>query len=102
MVLASGTIIGGDAIGNEISTSLAQLSGRLSFDTADMKSVAADIGNWFGVKVAIADSALANRRITAMFTTPSLSEVLDAIAETTGSRYEAKGGVITFVPAPVR
>ena len=102
MVLASGTIIGGDAIGNEISSQLAQLGGRLSFNALDMQSVAADIGNWFGVKVTIADSTLASRRITAVFTRPSLSEVLDAIAETTGSRYVNSGGTITFASGPVR
>jgi len=85
-------VITGQSIGAEISSHLARLDGRLSFDALDMKSVAADIGNWFGVKVAIADSTLANRRITAMFNKPSLPEVLNAIAETTGSRYDTKAG----------
>ncbi len=102
MVLASGAIVTGHAVGNEISQHLAQLGGRLSFENLDMRSVAADLGNWFGVKVVIADSALGNRRITAMFNKPDLSEILDAVAETTGSRYERKDGVITFASGPVR
>jgi len=102
MVLSSGTVVIGKAVGNEISQHLARLSGRLSFENLDMKTVAADLGNWFGVKVAIADSALGKRRITAMFNNPDLSEVLDAIAETTGSRYERRDGVIRFVSGPVR
>ena len=102
VVLPDGTIIPGAPVGAEISTYLGRLDGRLSFDALDMKSVAEDIGVWFGVKVAIADSALANRNITAVFNKPTLSEVLDAIAETTGSRYSTKNGVITFARGPVR
>ena len=102
VVLADGVVITGNNLGAEISQHLARLSGRLSFENADMNSVATDLGNWFGVKVTIVDSTLANRRITAMFNKPSLSEVLDAVAETTGSRYERKGRVITFASGPVR
>jgi ferric-dicitrate binding protein FerR (iron transport regulator) len=96
VVLPDGTIIPGAPIGAEISTYLGRLDGRLSFDALDMNAVAEDIGVWFGVRVVIADAALANRNITAVFNKPTLSEVLDAIAETTGSRYETKNGVITF------
>lgn len=102
VVLPDGTIIPGAPIGAEISTYLGRLDGRLSFDALDMNSVAEDIGVWFGVKVVIADAALANRNITAVFNKPTLSEVLDAVAETTGSRYETKNGVITFRAGPSR
>lgn len=102
VVLADGVVITGSNLGTDISQHLARLSGRLSFENAGMTSVATDLANWFGVKVTIADSALANRRITAMFNKPSLSEVLDAVAETTGSRYSRNGGVITFSSGPVR
>jgi len=102
VVLSDGTIIPGAPLGNEISDYLARLTGRLSFDALEMSDVAAEIGAWFGVQVVITDSTLANRRITAVFDKPTLSEVLDAIAETTGSRYETRAGVITFRSGPAR
>src|SRR5688572_27027352 len=102
VVLSDGTIIPGAPLGNEISDYLARLTGRLSFDALEMSDVAAEIGAWFGVQVVITDSTLANRRITAVFDKPTLSEVLDAIAETTASRYETRAGVITFRSGPAR
>lgn len=102
VVLSDGTIIPGTPVGTEISAYLGRLYGRLSFDALDMQSVAEDVGVWFGVKVAIADSALASRNFTAVFSNPTLSEVLDAIAEKTGSRYETKNGVITFMAGRAR
>ncbi len=96
LLLSNGSVVGGPDAGGNLSEHLARLSGKLSFERQDMRSVAADIGNWFGVQVQVADSALATRHITAVFNKPSMTEVLDAIAETTGSRYETRNGVITF------
>lgn len=69
----------------------AWLSGQLVFVDQPMHDVARDIGRWFGVQVRIDDRALAGRRVTAVYSSPTLDGVLDALDATLGATHVRSG-----------
>jgi transmembrane sensor len=77
-------------------TFTAWIGGTLTFDDDEFVDVARELGRWFDVDVRLADPSLAARRITAIYNTPSLTSVLDALSATLGARYERTGRIITF------
>jgi len=74
----------------------AWMGGTLTFDDDEFVDVARELGRWFDVDVRLADPSLGARRITAIYNTPSLTSVLDALSATLGARYERTGRIITF------
>lgn len=72
--------------------------GRLAFDGAPLRVALRQLERWYDVDFVVADSALADRRLTARFRAESLTEALDAIAVALDARYERRDRVISFTP----
>jgi ferric-dicitrate binding protein FerR (iron transport regulator) len=77
---------------------VAWLEGRLVFRAVSFAAAVPTLERWYGIEIEVADSALANARVTAFFEQQSQTEVLDALAETLGARYTRAGHRITFTP----
>lgn len=74
------------------------VDGSLQFRNATLQEVALELNRWFDVDVRIADPALSQRRVNALYTTPTLSGVLDAVAVTVNARYEQRGRNVVLLP----
>lgn len=70
---------------------LAFTQGRLVFDETPLPDVVAQLGRWYGTPFRLADASLANRTLTASFTTESLTDVLSALAPVLDVRFERVG-----------
>jgi transmembrane sensor len=70
---------------------LAWTTGKLVFREASMAQVAADLRRWYGVELRLANEALADRHLTASFTTESREDVLRIIGLTLGASIERHG-----------
>lgn len=77
-------------------TYAAWLNGRLVFDDAPLADVAKELARWFDVDVRIASDALARRKVSAIYNSPSLTGVLDALGATLDVRVERIGRTITI------
>jgi transmembrane sensor len=77
---------------------VAWTEGRLAFDGAPLRVALRQLERWYDVNFVVADSALADRRLTARFRAESLTEALDAIAVALDARYERRDRVISFTP----
>ena len=92
-----GTVVldsGADAILNS-----AWVDGRLVFRDQSVAQVAIDVGRTFDVDIRIADSSLARRRVSAIYSNASLAGVLEALMATIDARYERTGRTITISPS---
>lgn len=72
----------------------AWLNNQLLFNNESLRDVATELNRWFNVHVQIADSALANRRITAVYSNATVAGVLDALSATLDLRYKRLGDTI--------
>ena len=70
--------------------------GRLVFRDISLAEAGAVLERWYGIDVVIADSALANTHVTAFFQQQPLEDVLQALAETVGARYQRAATRVTF------
>ncbi|MEP6622700.1 MAG: FecR domain-containing protein, partial [bacterium] len=86
-----------DAIASA-ATSNAWLAGRLIFENQPLTQVVAELNRWFDVDIRVPDGPLSARRVTALYSTPTLAGVLDALTSMLGARYEQQGRVITLHP----
>jgi ferric-dicitrate binding protein FerR (iron transport regulator) len=82
----------------DVAADRAWVDGRLAFDDAALSAVAVDLGLWFDVDIRIANGPLTTRRISAIYNTPTLTGVLDALTATLDARYERHGRTITLLP----
>ena len=72
-------------------------TGRIEFNDTYLRDALLDLGRWHDVELTIADSVVANRRVTASFAShQTLTEILDGIALQLGARYDRAGRTITF------
>ena len=55
-------------------------SGRLVFANASLREVGRELERWFDVKITFADSALADKRVDAVYTRSSLDGILGALS----------------------
>ena len=80
---------------------LAWIHGQLIFDNAPMSRVREDLHRWFGLELVLADSALANRHVSARFARESRDQVLDVLRLALGASIERKGdtAVVRLAPA---
>ncbi len=74
--------------------SMALAAGRLSFNDASLVEVQDALHRWYGVRLIIADSALASRHVTADFTGEPVSRVAAVLGLTLGVTAEAHGDTI--------
>ena len=72
---------------------LAWTQGRLIFRDAPLVLVGAELYRWYGVRLRVADPALANLHLTASFSGEPIDRVLDVIALSLGARVERQGNV---------
>jgi transmembrane sensor len=81
---------------------LSWTTGTLALDDVPLRDAIPVLQRWFDVDIRLADSSLANRRVTASFRDEPVSQVLDALAVALGARYERSGAdrrVVTFFAA---
>ena len=76
----------------------AWIDGRLAFDDEPLADVAVELERWFDVEVRIPDSALAHRRVSAVYTSPSLTGVAEALAATFDAGVQRAGRVVIILP----
>jgi transmembrane sensor len=72
---------------------LAWVEGRLVFRDAPLILVGAELYRWYGVRLRVADSSLANLHLTASFSGEPVDRVLNVIALSLGARIERQGNV---------
>jgi transmembrane sensor len=72
---------------------LAWIQGRLVFRDAPLILVGAELYRWYGVRLRVADSTLANLHLTASFSGEPVDRVLNVIALSLGARIERQGNV---------
>jgi transmembrane sensor len=72
---------------------LAWTQGRLVFRDAPLILVGAELYRWYGVRLRVADSSLANLHLTASFSGEPVDRVLNVIALSLGARIEREGNV---------
>jgi ferric-dicitrate binding protein FerR (iron transport regulator) len=70
--------------------------GRLLFRDMSFADVAPVLERWYGIEVVISDSVLAETHVSAMFQQQPVEDVLQALAETLGARYEHADARVTF------
>jgi transmembrane sensor len=75
---------------------LAWVQGRLVFRDAPLIQVGAELYRWYGVRLRVADSTLANLHLTASFSGESVDRVLNVIALSLGAHLERQGNVATL------
>ncbi|MDQ6768930.1 MAG: FecR domain-containing protein [Gemmatimonadota bacterium] len=78
---------------------LAWVQGRLVFRDAPLIQVGAELYRWYGVRLRVADSSMANLHLTASFSGESVDRVLNVIALSLGARVERQGDVATLYRA---
>lgn len=72
----------------------------LAFQRTSLRAVAGQLAHEFGVEVRIADSLVADRRVTGSFQDDSLDEVVDALCAVTGIRCERVGSTVVLGVPP--
>jgi transmembrane sensor len=70
-------------------------SGRLVFNYSPLREALPELGRWYGLDVRLADSTLADRRISATFTTESPTQVLAMLGKSLGLEFERHGQKVT-------
>jgi transmembrane sensor len=78
---------------------LAWTQGRLVFRDAPLILVGAELYRWYGVRLRVADSSLANLHLTASFSGEPVDRVLNVIALSLGARVERDGNVAVLYRA---
>jgi ferric-dicitrate binding protein FerR (iron transport regulator) len=85
--------------GVDASRMLQWTSGKLSFESASLRTVAKELERWYGLTVAVPDSALAARRVSATLPLePPLGRILDMFAISLDVVVERNGDSVTFRP----
>jgi transmembrane sensor len=79
---------------------LAWTQGRLVFRDAPLILVGAELYRWYGVRLRVSDSSLANLHLTASFSGEPVDRVLNVIALSLGARIERQGNVAILHRAP--
>ncbi len=72
---------------------LAWTEGRLVFRDSPLVLVGAELYRWYGVRLKVADSSLANLHLTASFSGEPVDRVLNVIGLSLGARIERQGNV---------
>ncbi len=95
-------MIGGEGVtvrhGANIASLTAWRQGRLVFQDTPLRDVARDLGRAFDLDVTVGDSVLGSRRVTATFGDEPEDEVLTAVAQIVGGRYERTGRRVVIRP----
>ncbi len=95
-VSATGQLLVRDSV--QVSDYTGWVDGRIVFRDRTFGSVVPTLKRWYGVDIAISDSALARARFTAVLADSNLNAVLDVLAATVGARYERVDRRVVFSP----
>ena len=80
--------------GADVDALLAWMDGRLVYDDASLGRVLRDVHRWYGVDVALGDSALAALPFTGTITGLSPRAAVDLVASTLGLRVHREGPLV--------
>ena len=92
--LAESVVRLADACGTDVAADTAWTTGRLVFRDAPLGEVAGALRRWYGVRLRFADSAAAERHLTATFAGESTDAVLRVVGLATGVRLERRGDTV--------
>lgn len=77
---------------------LAWTQGNLAFDGTRLGDAVPQLERWYDVRIGLADSSLADRRLTATFRRESLAQVLELLALSLDLRVEHQESAVLLVP----
>jgi transmembrane sensor len=95
-VLQAGTVA--VARGTVTDEDMAWMRGQLAYRDAPLAEVQADLRRWYGIELRVADSALAQRTLTATFHGDSSAQVVQVIALALGADVVQRGDTIFLQP----
>ena len=95
-VLQAGTVA--VARGTVTDEDMAWMRGQLAYRDAPLAEVQADLRRWYGIELQVADSALAQRTLTATFRGDSAAQVVQVIALALGADVVQRGDTILLQP----
>ena len=81
---------------------MAWTQGNLAFDGTRLGDAVPQLERWYDVAIRLADSSLAERRLTATFRRESLAQVLELLALSLDLRIEHQGSAVLLVPGHQR
>ncbi|HJR62486.1 MAG TPA: FecR domain-containing protein [Gemmatimonadaceae bacterium] len=81
----------------DVEQSLAWTRGELVLDNVTLGEAARELERWYDLELRIADTALASRRVTAVFRGETPDHVLEAVALAAGARIERSGRRVTLL-----
>jgi transmembrane sensor len=81
---------------------LSWVRGQLIFDNAPLSRVREDLRRWYGLELVLADSALAERHVSARFAGESPAQVLQVLELALGARIERRGDSAWVRPGSAR
>jgi ferric-dicitrate binding protein FerR (iron transport regulator) len=81
---------------------MAWTQGNLAFDGTRLGDVVPQLERWYDVRIRLADSSLADRRLTATFRRESLAQVLELLTLSLDLRVEHQGSAVLLVSAHAR
>ena len=81
---------------------LAWTRGELTFNATPLRDVIRELERWYDVTFAIADSVIADRRLTTSFSGDAIADVLKVIEQTVDIRAERDGQRVTLRAARPR
>lgn len=74
-------------------------TGQLVFNNQSLGDVSRELTHWFDVSVTIADSGLARKRVSAVYSNASLTGILNALSASMNLQYTREGSRVTLTPA---
>jgi ferric-dicitrate binding protein FerR (iron transport regulator) len=80
----------------ELSSYLGWKDGRLVFKSTPFREMVPKLERWYDINIAVVDSSLNSRQMTASFKDEPVSEVLKIIALSLDAGYDRKGQEVTF------
>lgn len=83
----------------DVTSYTAWTRGDLGFDGTRLGDVVSALERWYDVEIRLADSSLAERRLTATFRRESLSQVLELLALSLNVRVQREGRSVVVAPA---
>jgi transmembrane sensor len=72
--------------------------GELVYDGTQLREVVPDLMRWYDIDIALADTALAHRRLTATFSDEAPDEMLKLLATALDLRIDRRGRSLTLYP----
>ena len=82
--------------GADTAAAMAWTQGKVRFDNAPISRVKVELHRWYGIELAVPDSALASRHVTASFGLEPGKQVVEILAMTLGATVEQHGDTMVL------